>query len=225
MRSPTPINRSQSRQSSARSSFRPRIKPSAHAPEGGITLRCGQASTASTRLMSCRPVSKSMLIAVVVRPRASTRPGPNGTPRSETLVSFPIHPGDLVFVEVWNTSPPNGYAYFHNYSTGQVAEYQLTAPSGTSLVGNSVEWIVERPTVFGGLATLTNYIDSAWPNGIALNYQAATPTYQYQGQTPAAGTLNVITMVDNNGNSISSATIENSDFLWFRDFGSAAYSP
>jgi hypothetical protein len=35
----------------------------------------------------------------------------------------------------------------------------------------------------------------------------------------------VITMVDNNGNSISSATIENSDFLWFRDFGSAAYSP
>jgi hypothetical protein len=90
---------------------------------------------------------------------------------------------------------------------------------------SAIAWIVERPTVFGGLATLTNYIDSAWPNGIALNYQAATPTYQYQGQTPAAGTLNAITMVDNNGNSISSATIENSDFLWFRDFGSAAYSP
>ena len=125
---------------------------------------------------------------------------------------------------MWNTSPTNGYAYFHNYSTGQVVEYQLTAPSGTSLVGNSVEWIVERPTVGGGLATLTNYIDSAWPNGIALNYQTATPTYQYQGQTPAAGTLNVITMVDNNGNGISSAAIENSDFLWFRDFGSAAYS-
>jgi Peptidase A4 family len=114
-------------------------------------------------------------------------------PNSSTRVSFPINPGDLVLVEVWNTSPTNGYAYFHNYSTGQVVEYQLTAPLGTSLVGNSVEWIVERPTVFGGLATLTNYIDSAWPNGIALNYQAATPTYQYQGQTPAAGTLNVIT--------------------------------
>jgi hypothetical protein len=143
-------------------------------------------------------------------------------PNSSTRVSFPINPGDLVLAEVWNTSPTNGYAYFHNYSTGQVVEYQLTAPLGTSLVGNSVEWMVERPTVFGGLATLTNYIDSAWPNGIALNYQAATPTYQYQGQTPAAGTLNAITMVDNNGNSISSATIENSDFLWFRDFGSAA---
>ena len=89
------------------------------------------------------------------------------------------------------------------------------------MIGNSVEWIVERPTIGGSLATLTNYIDSAWPYGIAWSYQAANPNYQFQGQTPVAGTLNEITMLDKNGNGISSATIENSDFLWFRDFGSS----
>jgi hypothetical protein len=139
-------------------------------------------------------------------------------PANSTRVSFPIHPGDMMFVEVWSVSPTNGYAYFYNYSTNQSAEYQLTAPSGTNLVGNSVEWVVERPSLGGRLATLTNYIDSAWPSGLAWNYQSATPTYQYQGQTPAAGTLNEITML---GNGISSAAIENLNFLWFRDVGSA----
>lgn len=142
-------------------------------------------------------------------------------PFSETRVSFPVHPGDLLFVEVWSTSRTNGYAYFYNYSTNQSAEYHLTPPSGTSLTGNSVEWIVERPGVGGGLATLTNYIDSAWPYGIAWNYTAAKPTYYWEGQTPAVGTLELITMLDNSSKGISSATVENSDFLWFQDFGSA----
>lgn len=143
-------------------------------------------------------------------------------PHSETRVSSPtIHPGDLLFVEVWSTSPTVGYAYFYNYSTLQSAEYGLTAPSGTTLKGNSIEWIVERPGISGGLATLTNYIDSSWPYGIAWNWQASRPTYYWEGQNPAIGTLDVITMLDNNGSGISAATLENSDFLWFQDYGSA----
>ena len=144
-------------------------------------------------------------------------------PFNETRVSSPaIHPGDLIFIEVWNTSPTNGYAYFFNYSTLESAEYNLTAPSGTTLVGNSIEWIVERPGVGGGLATLTNYIDVPWPYGIAWNYTASTPTYFYEGNNPPTpNTLYVITMLDNNGKGISSPTLENSDFLWFQDYGSA----
>ncbi len=142
-------------------------------------------------------------------------------PFAETRVSFPVNPGDLVFVEVWNTSSTTGFAFFYNVSTGQTAEYSLTAPSGTTLTGNSVEWIVERPGVNGGLATLTNYIDSAWPFGIAWNYTAGTPTYYWEGGTPAAGTLYLITMLDNSNNPISSAAVENIDFLWFTDYGSA----
>jgi len=143
-------------------------------------------------------------------------------PFNETRVSSPaVTPGDLMFVEVWSVSTTSGYVYFKDFSTNVVAEYHLTAPSGTTLKGNSVEWIVERPGVNGGLATLTNYIDSAWSRGIAWNYTASPPTYYYMGQNPAVGTLEEITMVDNGGSGISSATIENADFLWFQDFGSA----
>ena len=89
------------------------------------------------------------------------------------------------------------------------------------MVGNSIEWIVERPGVGGGLATLTNYIASAWPVGYAWNYTASSPTYYYEGRNPAAGTLEMITMLDNNGNEISSAAVQNNDSLLFHDFGSA----
>ncbi|MBV9862513.1 MAG: hypothetical protein JO267_10240 [Alphaproteobacteria bacterium] len=143
-------------------------------------------------------------------------------PYSETRVSSPvINPGDLLAVEVWNTSPTAGYAYFYDYSSEASAEYTLTAPSGTTLVGNSVEWIVERPGVGGGLATLTNYIDSAWSNGVAWNYTASSPTYYVIGSPPPTGTLEQVTMVDNNGLGISSTVVEAGDFLWFQDFGSA----
>jgi hypothetical protein len=80
---------------------------------------------------------------------------------------------------------------------------------------------VERPGVGGSLATLTNYIDVSWPYGVAWNYTSGSPTYYYQGANPAAGTLYTITMLDNSGKGISSATIENPDFLYFQDFGSA----
>ena len=67
-------------------------------------------------------------------------------------------PGETVFVEVWNTSATNGYAFLENISTGKYAEYNLTAPSGTTLQGTSAEWVVERPEVNGALARLTNYV-------------------------------------------------------------------
>ena len=69
-------------------------------------------------------------------------------PNYETELSSPaLNPGDLVFVEVWNTSPTQGYAYFYNYTTGESAEYSITAPSGAALQDASVEWIVERRRV------------------------------------------------------------------------------
>jgi hypothetical protein len=91
------------------------------------------------------------------------------------------------------------------------------------LVGNSVEWIVERPGVFvdGVWVNLTNYIDVSWPEGVAWNYSATKPTYYYMGSNPPTGTLYEFTMIDNSGKVISSATVENADFLYFQDFGSA----
>ena len=76
---------------------------------------------------------------------------------------FPIAPGDDIFVEVWNTSATAGHAYLVNFNNNQSVNIGFAAPAGTTLVGNSAEWVVERPSVGGSLATLTNYImDPFW---------------------------------------------------------------
>jgi hypothetical protein len=125
-------------------------------------------------------------------------------PRASVKVSRPaIHPGDLIFVQ--ESSPV----------------YSLTAPRTASLQANSVEWIVERPTIGGGLGNLTNYIDMPWAEGVAWNYTETPPTYYFQGADPSAGTLEVLTMLDNAGNPISVPTVESPNFLWFQDAGSA----
>jgi hypothetical protein len=143
-------------------------------------------------------------------------------PYSESPVGQPtISPGDLIYIEVWNVSPTQGYAEIWNETTNSGGyEYALSAPPGTTLVGNSIEWIAERPGVNGGLATLMNYTFSAWPYGIAWNYAAKKATNYWQGGKPAAG-FALITMLDGNGAGISAPAIENSDFVWDYNYGSS----
>jgi Peptidase A4 family len=137
-------------------------------------------------------------------------------------VSSPaVQSGDLLYVDVWNTSSTTGYIYLDNITTNVTALYSITAPAGTTLKGESVEWITERPGINGGLANLMNYVDASWVLGVAWNYQSSTKTYQYIGQASAGLTLDAMTMLDNNGNPISLPYIENSDFLWMKDTGSA----
>jgi hypothetical protein len=38
-----------------------------------------------------------------------------------------------------------------NYNTDQYVTIGFNAPNGTQLVGDSAEWVVERPTVNGNL--------------------------------------------------------------------------
>jgi Peptidase A4 family len=147
-------------------------------------------------------------------------------PHSETSVSSPtINPGDMVFIMVWSVSPTLGYAFFYNYSTDISAEYTLTAPAGYGVYGSSVEWIVERPTLYPPtgpeLTNLTNYIAMTWAEGFAWNYADSSPTYYSIAGNPDVGTLEQFTMLDDSGNPISAATIENGSFLWFQTLGSA----
>lgn len=146
-------------------------------------------------------------------------------PNYETRVSAPtLNAGDLILVEVWNTSPTVGYAYIANLSTRQAASYYLPAPSGTGLAGNSVEWIVERPGIGSGSSTLTNYVGSSWIYGVAYGV-SASPTYYFPGVSAGdASTFELITMLDNNNQGISSATAETQSFLYFQDYGSACSS-
>ena len=79
-------------------------------------------------------------------------------PYGEVRISgFPVTAGDDIFVEVWHTSATQGYAYLVNYNNNQSVQVGFTAYPGYPLRGNSAEWVIERPTVGGSLATLTNY--------------------------------------------------------------------
>jgi len=109
---------------------------------------------------------------------------------------FPIAPGDELFVEVWHTSQTQGYAYLVNYNNNQSTEIGFTAPAGTYLVGNSAEWVVERPTVGGSYANLTNYISDPFWNAYAYTESSV----QYN---PSSGSAYGITMLDNSGKGIS----------------------
>ena len=143
-------------------------------------------------------------------------------PFPETRIGSPFtaNGGDLVFVQVWNTSSTVGHAYFADISTDQAFSVQFSAPGGTTLQGNSVEWIVERPAVGGGLATLMNYINIWMFSDYAYNYTSSSPTFYLPGFNPT-GTAYQIEMLDNSNNGISYGFLQNFAILLFEDFGSA----
>jgi hypothetical protein len=136
-------------------------------------------------------------------------------PYGEVRISnLPVTAGDDMFVEVWHTSATQGYAYLVNLTTNQSVEIGFTAPSGTSLVGNSAEWVVERPSVGGNLATLTNYMDDAFWDCYA--YTEASELYR-----PGNSGSLLLTMDDDSDNPISYPTKLGSTAILFQDEGTA----
>jgi len=136
-------------------------------------------------------------------------------PYPEVRISnFPVAPGDDLYIAVWNTSATQGNAYFVNYRTNFAGTVQFTAPSGTTLVGNSAEWVVERPGVNGGLATLANYVSDYLSNCHASTWNSVS----YEPGSPSAMQL---TMLDDNGRPISLPTMLGASAIWFQDTGSA----
>jgi hypothetical protein len=130
---------------------------------------------------------------------------PNGAVR---ITNLPVSPGDDIWVEVWNDSATQGYAYLVNFTTDQAVEVSLTAPSGVSLTGNSVEWITERP----GSTILTNYISNPY-------WGAYGNTFENKRVDPKSG--KAIVMVDSNGNDISLPTLLGSSAFLMQTEGSA----
>jgi hypothetical protein len=139
-------------------------------------------------------------------------------PASEMSISnFPVAPGDDLFVDVWHTSATQGYAWFTNLTTNQYVDMGFTAPSGTLLIGNSAEWVVERPSIgsgSGNLATLTNYVaDPFW--------DCYANTESRVSYTPGSPGSLLVTMLDNDSNPISYPTRLGSTAILFQDEGSA----
>jgi hypothetical protein len=89
-------------------------------------------------------------------------------PNPESTINLTVNPGDLIGVEVWYAGNQTGGTYWINYNTGVSTLMGFSAPTGTTFVGNSIEWIVEAPTVSGSQSILANYTavpwDFAWGN-------------------------------------------------------------
>ena len=141
-------------------------------------------------------------------------------PDNEVVISnFAVSGGDDVYVQVWSTGPSAGHAYMINYTTDQTVNLSFSAPAGVSLVGNSAEWIVERPTVNGSLPALTNYVQDffsyAYVGDFAANISqpgaAATGVTAVPFQMIGSSTTDVI----------SNPTLLGTNGIWFQDGGSA----
>ena len=145
-------------------------------------------------------------------------------PFAESRISnFSVAPGDEMFVEVWNSSPVVGNAYLLNMTAQEAVVLAFSAPSGTTLVGNSAEWIVERPGVNGGLAILTNYVACPFDSCVALG-SLGGHTYNvayFPGVHAHKTTIFSVSMTDNSGGVISIPSLVGPFDLWFRDTGSA----
>ncbi len=146
------------------------------------------------------------------------------------LSDFPIAPGDVIYVYVWPTGTTKGNYYIANLTQGASSSLAFNAPKGTTLVGNSVEWINEW---FAG-PMMTNYLDV--PGYYA---QATIPGNKkdYSPTSAPTGTILSITLTDG-GNPISEAFATPNNALdytnpdgsvfyyagstiWFQDVGAA----
>lgn len=133
-------------------------------------------------------------------------------PSYDILCQFGVNPGDDMFVETWDTSSTNGYVYIQDNTLGISSVVNLKPTEGPYLVGNSAEYIVERPCCDNGYYdTLTNYVQDFW----AYNY-AYTFSYdeQYPGST--ASSTYLINMVnDQDSQVISSSYTEGNNGIVF----------
>jgi hypothetical protein len=79
-------------------------------------------------------------------------------PAGEVKINnLPVSAGDVVYCLICADTATHATVYFTNQSQGVGTRFEITPPSGTRLTGNVAEWIVERPTVGGAVANLTDY--------------------------------------------------------------------
>ncbi len=79
-------------------------------------------------------------------------------PAGEVAISnLPVAAGDVMYCLICADTSTHATMYYSNQSQGVGTQFEVTAPARTSLTGNVAEWIVERPTVNGSVANLTDY--------------------------------------------------------------------
>ena len=108
------------------------------------------------------------------------------------ITNLDVSPGDLVTMLICSTDgagSTSALVFFGNQTSGVSTSYQITAPSGTKLAGNSAEWVVETPVVNGVLSDMPDYGQVFFSN---------CEGYLTNGSVINGGTGNSIKLVQNN---------------------------
>jgi hypothetical protein len=143
-------------------------------------------------------------------------------PAYDIIEEFGVNPGDDLYVETWDTSATQGYVYLVDETTGMSGVYGLTPNGGAGLIGNSAEYIVERPCCrSGNYYPLPTYVWDFWANSWAdnfLTYDEGKATTFYPGATTPA-TLLVNMVNDQDTEVISAPTAEGKYGIFFEAEG------
>ena len=115
--------------------------------------------------------------------------------------SFRVNPGDTikVTVETAGVGATKASFVFDDVTTGKIYDSSLTAPSGTSLKGNSAEFVVETPEWISGnhasQPLLSNFLDSpvvfqnasaTYQNGVAAGLSSAQSIGMFTDEVPGS---------------------------------------
>jgi peptidase A4-like protein len=109
---------------------------------------------------------------------------------SVAIPNFPFAQGDAATLLICSTGPNTAWFSFGNLTSLQYTSFSITAPQGTTLVGNCAEAVLERPGVNGGLAELPRYGENVFD---------ATTAYTKSGSAYDIGTGTTISMVADDG--------------------------
>jgi Peptidase A4 family len=86
------------------------------------------------------------------------------------ITNLAIGPGDMVTALICTSGAgaTTASVSFSNRTTGASTSFSFSAPSGTELVGNCAEWIVEAPTVGGAQSALANTVNGGTGDNINM---------------------------------------------------------
>ena len=125
-------------------------------------------------------------------------------PAGEVKISnLPVSPGDVMYCLICADTTSHATVYFTNQSQGVGPRFEITPPSGTRLTGNVAEWIVERPTINGSVANLTDYAACYFDECIAGG----------SGRIDNLSGASLVTMTGTGGATLSEPTKENANVV------------
>jgi hypothetical protein len=139
-------------------------------------------------------------------------------PSYPVLETFAVNPGDDIYVETYDTAGGcnPGFVFVEDETLLSYGTYQLNWETGPCLLGDSAEFIVERPGGSNGLYPLANYIEE-----FALSW-----SYTLKGTEVAPGATTpstyIYSMVDDKDDQVISVPeVEGKYSLFLYDTGCA----